>query len=71
MKFLRRLIRKKSKPSFPYFIDTAHRYLSESEKDVIQKLLQRGESPFFYQIEKLHVVGRCGCGKCPTIFFEK
>ena len=57
-------------PEFPFFIATPARDLSVEERETVRKLLERADPKFSEQVGKLRVVGRCGCGLCPTIFFE-
>jgi hypothetical protein len=59
-----------SEPKFPFFIATPARDLSVEERETVIKLLEATESEFSEQVAKLRVVGRCGCGQCPTVFFE-
>jgi hypothetical protein len=58
-----------SAPSFPFYISTESRPLSESERSVVLHLLSKLDAPYQDQVSGLSVVGRCGCGKCPTVFF--
>jgi hypothetical protein len=55
---------------FPFFIATPARDLSVEERETVIKLLEAAESSFSEQIGQLRVVGRCGCRRCPTVFFE-
>ena len=57
-------------PKFPFFVATLERDLSTEEKETVIKLLEAAAPGYSEQVAKLRVVGRCGCGKCPTIFFE-
>lgn len=50
----------------PYAI-TLQRDLTETEKALISFLLQQEAPGRLPQLEKIKVVGRCGCGKCPTV----
>ena len=34
-------------------------------------MLSKVPPQFLPQLERLAVVGRCGCGECPTVFFQK
>jgi len=58
-------------PSFPFFAETLARALTEAERKVVEKLLERLEPRFQRQVANLQVVGRCGCCQCPTVFFLK
>jgi hypothetical protein len=56
-------------PSFPYFESTAPRALTAQEQAVLMRLVQGLPWQFAQQVDGLRVVGRCGCGACPTVFF--
>ena len=71
MKLLHRLLGKKAEPSFPFFIEKPVRALTDNERSVVARLLHDVQGSYAYQVPTLQVVGRCGCGRCPTIFFEK
>lgn len=58
------------KPEFPYFVATAARELSAAEHDTVEKMLETASVQYTGQVAELRVVGRCGCGVCPTVFFE-
>jgi hypothetical protein len=57
-------------PAFPFFIATEARALTKEERAVVTVLLENQSEEFKSQLADLSVVGRCGCGMCPTIFFE-
>ena len=57
-------------PKFPFFVATPVRELSEKERETVIKLLEATDAGFSDQVATLRVVGRCGCGQCPTVFFE-
>ncbi|MFO0817519.1 MAG: hypothetical protein U1A77_06230 [Pirellulales bacterium] len=57
-------------PAFPYFIAVPPRDLTSDERQTVLKLLENAKPKFSEQVATLQVVGRCGCGECPTIFFE-
>ena len=61
---------KTAEPEFPFFLATPGRDLSAEERETVLKLLEAAEPEFLEQVAKLQVVGRCGCGVCPTVFFE-
>ena len=63
----------KHEGSFPFFSEVAARSTSKEERAVLHQLLSLGgASPQqLGQLDNLLVVGRCGCGECPTIFFQK
>ena len=56
--------------SFPFFIPTDARSLSIEEVAIVQRLLSGQAEKYKSQEHGLVVVGRCGCGVCPTIFFQ-
>ena len=57
-------------PAFPFFIAVIPRDLTNEERETVLKLLEGAKPEFTEQVPRLQVVGRCGCGECPTIFFE-
>ncbi len=59
-----------SAPAFPYFIAVEPRPLSDLERAVVTRLLAEQDSQYQMQVPNLSVVGRCGCGACPTVFFQ-
>lgn len=60
----------REKPAFPFFIPVQARPLTIAERGVLTRLLDRAPEIYRAQASHLMVVGRCGCGRCPTIFFE-
>jgi hypothetical protein len=56
--------------AFPFFIEAAPRDLTTEERATVITLLEGASPEFIEQAAKLQVVGRCGCGECPTIFFQ-
>lgn len=46
------------------------RSLSFEEVAIVEKLLIGQAENYISQAKRLVVVGRCGCGVCPTIFFQ-
>jgi len=58
-----------SRTSFPYYIPH-QRELSREELRLLDFLLPRVDC-IKTRATDLKVVGRCGCGKCPTILFGK
>jgi hypothetical protein len=56
---------------FPFFITTPVRDLTDLERATVLRLLESGEPEYREQVPRLRVVGHCGCGQCPTVFFEK
>ena len=61
---------KSAEPEFPFFVATSARDLSAEERETVIKLLEAADTGFSEQVARLRVVGRCGCGLCPTVFFE-
>jgi hypothetical protein len=45
------------------------RELSAEERSLLRHLLEREAPDRLGEIEQLKVVGRCGCGRCPTVLF--
>lgn len=45
------------------------RELSGEERALLHFLLEKEAPERLHEIDSLHVVARCGCGKCPTILF--
>lgn len=43
------------------------RELTEEEMEIIRFLIQEEKPNLKNQIKDLKVIGRCGCGKCPTV----
>jgi hypothetical protein len=60
----------REQPPFPFFMPTQIRPLTSAERAVIEHLVEGAPEHHRAQVEHLVVAGRCGCGKCPTIFFE-
>jgi len=57
-------------PSFPFFTQVERRSLAPEERAVVERLLRDLSDDYRVQLTGLKVVGRCGCRKCPTIFFQ-
>jgi hypothetical protein len=57
-------------PTFPFFVPVEERALSAEELEVITILIDREAPALGSSGKPLSVVGRCGCGQCPTIFFQ-
>ncbi len=53
---------------FPYSIPES-RPLSEQERVIVRHLLLHTAPDRVDELERLSVVERCGCGRCPTILF--
>lgn len=56
--------------AFPFFAPVEPRALSEAERSVLERLATGLDAKYKAQLPGLVVVGRCGCGRCPTIFFR-
>ncbi len=56
--------------SFPFFVSSDPRPLSTQERAIVERLLREQPSQCSKQTGALKVVGRCGCGVCPTVFFQ-
>jgi hypothetical protein len=54
----------------PFFAPVVPRPLSETERAVIERLASDLGAKYKVQLPGLLVVGRCGCERCPTIFFQ-
>ena len=59
-----------NKPEFPFFVSTEVRPLSAVERSIVIRLVSEKAPDFTPQLDQLVVVGRCGCGVCPTVFFQ-
>ena len=60
----------RGQPSFPFYAPTEQRPLAATERRVLERLLEGASEQRRSEAKHLMVVGRCGCGECPTIFFE-
>ena len=60
----------KNEPAFPFFVSTEVRALSAVERSIVLRLVSEKAPDFTNQLGQLVVVGRCGCGICPTVFFQ-
>ncbi|WP_200229852.1 hypothetical protein [Rubrivivax gelatinosus] len=56
--------------SFPFFVSLDPRPLSAQERAIVERLLREQPLRYSEQAGALKVVGRCGCGACPTVFFQ-
>jgi hypothetical protein len=56
--------------AFPFFIPTEERQLSSTERGVVELIVSNEVPELRVQLNGLRVVGRCGCGACPTVFFQ-
>ncbi|MFI5445581.1 hypothetical protein [Polaromonas sp. UC242_47] len=54
-----------------YYLDVPERALTEQEFALVKRMAVDLPSAFRDQLKQLMVVGRCGCGNCPTIFFRR
>ena len=57
-------------PTFPFFVSIEERALSSEEQEVLAALVDREAFVLAPSARPLRVVGRCGCGQCPTVFFQ-
>lgn len=57
--------------SFPFFVSSDPRPLSAQERAIVERLLREQPPKYSEQAGALKVVGRCGCGVCPTVFFQQ
>ncbi|WP_442953013.1 DUF6984 family protein [Paucibacter sp. B51] len=55
---------------FPFFVSSVPRPLSAQERAIVERLLREQSPQYSEQAGALKVVGRCGCGACPTVFFQ-
>jgi hypothetical protein len=55
----------------PYFLPIEPRSLEPIEFAVVTRLLAASPQHYKDQVQDLNVVGRCGCGSCPTIYFRE
>ncbi len=55
--------------SHPFFMALSPRELTALESLVLDRLLTAANDRA-KEISQLRVVGRCGCGACPTVFFR-
>src|SRR5438132_616153 len=55
--------------AFPFFMPVTARSLTDEERAVLERLAEEVSPEYRAQVPNLQVVGRCGCGNCPTIFF--
>ena len=58
-------------PPFPFFVPTDRRPLSSEEHSIIRRMVGEASPELLPQLEELAVVGRCGCGQCPTVLFQR
>lgn len=56
--------------AFPFFVPVQEREMDATERRLMQQLLKAAPIAYLPQLDGLRVVGRCGCGECPTIFFQ-
>jgi len=59
-----------AEPKFPFFIATELRSLSAEEYALVAKIAANEAPEYQKELADLKVVGRCGCGACPTVFFQ-
>lgn len=56
--------------SIPFFVATSERVLTPAEAALVGELCRLEYPSLNSDLGALRVVGRCGCGACPTVFFE-
>lgn len=61
----------KSSPAFPFFIPVEPRSLSAVERSTVELMASAAGEAYLGQVGGLKVVGRCGCGGCPIVFFRE
>lgn len=54
---------------FPYYLAVVPRPLRDTERACVDRLLEGAAPEYLEQVDDLRVVGRCGCGRCPSVFF--
>ena len=54
----------------PFYIATERRPLTTAERELVRALAEREAPQHLGALDELAVVGRCGCGRCPTVFFK-
>lgn len=54
----------------PFYVATEQRPLTDVERGLVRALVECEAPEYLRQVDRLTVVGRCGCGACPTIFFR-
>lgn len=57
-------------PHFPYSIPES-RSLTAEEREIVRYLLVQSAPGRVGELDRLKVVERCGCGRCPTILFVR
>lgn len=55
----------------PYFLPITARPLSSRESLLLFELLSYVPKLYAEHVSSLTVIGRCGCGSCPTVFFNE
>ena len=58
------------KAAFPFFVPVTERQMDALERELVEQLLRDASVDYQRQLDTLRVVGRCGCGECPTVFFQ-
>jgi hypothetical protein len=61
---------RKHSPAFPFFIPVAVRLPTDNELALVRYIVDHERAQYLPQLPDLKVVGRCGCGACPTVFFK-
>ncbi|MGQ3082524.1 MAG: DUF6984 family protein [Hydrogenophaga sp.] len=68
--FLKQGAQARRQAAFPYFVPVPERKMDAVERELVEQLLRDASVDYRRQLESLRVVGRCGCGECPTVFFQ-
>lgn len=55
---------------YPYYIAVESRALTKIERETVRRIVANLDPATTEQVDGLMVVGRCGCGNCPTVFFQ-
>ena len=59
-----------SNSTLPFFAPTEPRPLSQTEHAIVAAIVANENPELQEQLRSLSVIGRCGCGACPTVFFQ-
>lgn len=70
MDSLKQLAQNRRQAAFPYFVPVPERQMDANERTLVERLLRGAPGSYQQHLGNLRVVGRCGCGKCPTVFFQ-
>src|SRR5262245_10202859 len=56
--------------TMPFYVATERRPLTDVERALVRVIAEREAPEYLREVDLLTVVGRCGCGACPTVFFQ-